>query len=91
MPHALTPSVISPTAQWLKCMNCAAFRSGEIVHSRTAFLQGLRQSGWIDGGNIRIDYRWGAGDADNMRKYAAGLVTLAPDGREAALDPQNHA
>src|SRR6476646_4113028 len=44
-----------------------------------AFLQGLQQFGWIDGRNIRIDYRWGAGDADNMRKYAAELVTLAPD------------
>src|SRR5262245_7237889 len=45
----------------------------------SAFLQGLQQSGWIDGRNIQIDYRWGAGDADNMRKYAAELVTLAPD------------
>src|SRR5256885_11413635 len=44
-----------------------------------AFLQGLQQLGWIDGRNIRIDYRWGAGDADNMRKYAAELVALAPD------------
>src|SRR5262245_16411355 len=45
----------------------------------SAFLQGLQQSGWIDGRNIQIDYRWGAGDADNMRKYAAELVMLAPD------------
>src|SRR5258708_29987479 len=44
-----------------------------------AFLQGLAQLGWTDGRNIRIDYRWGAGDADSMRKYAAELVTLAPD------------
>jgi ABC-type uncharacterized transport system substrate-binding protein len=44
-----------------------------------AFLQGLEQLGWIDGRNIRIDYRWGAGDADGLRKYAAELVTLAPD------------
>ena len=44
-----------------------------------AFLQGLQQFGWTDGRNIRIDYRWGAGDADNMRKYAAELVALAPD------------
>jgi hypothetical protein len=29
----------------------------------SAFLQGLQQSGWIDGRNIRTDYRWGAGDA----------------------------
>jgi putative ABC transport system substrate-binding protein len=44
-----------------------------------AFLHGLQQSGWIDGRNIRIDYRWGAGDAENTRKYAAELVALAPD------------
>ena len=44
-----------------------------------AFVQGLQQLGWTDGRNIRIDYRWGAGDADNTRKYAAELVALAPD------------
>jgi putative ABC transport system substrate-binding protein len=44
-----------------------------------AFLQGLQQSGWTDGRNVRIDYRWPAGDADKARKYAAELVALAPD------------
>jgi ABC-type uncharacterized transport system substrate-binding protein len=44
-----------------------------------AFLQELQQLGWTDGRNIRIDYRWGAGDPDNLRKYAAELVALAPD------------
>ena len=44
-----------------------------------AFLQGLQQAGWSVGGNIRIDYRWGAGDAELFRKYAAELVALAPD------------
>jgi putative ABC transport system substrate-binding protein len=44
-----------------------------------AFLQGLQQLGWTDGRNIRVDYRWGAGDSDNIRKYAAELVALAPD------------
>jgi putative ABC transport system substrate-binding protein len=44
-----------------------------------AFLQGLQRSGWIDGRNIQIDHRWGGGDADNFRKYAAELVALAPD------------
>jgi ABC-type uncharacterized transport system substrate-binding protein len=29
--------------------------------------------------NIRFDYRWGAGDPENVRKYAAELVALAPD------------
>ncbi len=44
-----------------------------------AFLQALQQLGWTDGRNVRIDYRWGAGNADNIRKYAAELVALAPD------------
>ena len=44
-----------------------------------AFLQGLQRSGWIDGRNIQIDHRWGGGDADNFRKYAAELVALDPD------------
>jgi putative tryptophan/tyrosine transport system substrate-binding protein len=45
----------------------------------TAFVQGLQQSGWSVGHNMRIDYRWGAGDAERFRKHAAELVALAPD------------
>ena len=44
-----------------------------------AFLQGLQELGWIDGRNVQIAYRWGAGNVDDMRKYAAELVALAPD------------
>jgi putative ABC transport system substrate-binding protein len=44
-----------------------------------AFVQGLQQSGWTSSGNVRIDYRWTAGDAERVRKYAAELVALAPD------------
>jgi putative ABC transport system substrate-binding protein len=44
-----------------------------------AFQQGLQQLGWTDGGNLQIEYRWGAGNADNTRKYAAELAALAPD------------
>jgi putative ABC transport system substrate-binding protein len=43
------------------------------------FRQGLQQLGWTDGRNVRIDTRWGAANADDIRKYAAELVTLAPD------------
>ena len=45
----------------------------------TAFLQGLEESGWSVGRNVRIDIRWSAGNADDTRKYAAELVALAPD------------
>jgi putative ABC transport system substrate-binding protein len=44
-----------------------------------AFLQGLQQLGWTEGRNMRIDYRWGGGDAEDIRKYAAELAALAPD------------
>jgi putative ABC transport system substrate-binding protein len=43
-----------------------------------AFLQGLQELGWTDGRNVRIDFRWAAGDADRYRKYAAELVAIEP-------------
>jgi putative ABC transport system substrate-binding protein len=45
----------------------------------TAFAQGLAELGWTVGRNVRIEYRWGAGDLDRFRRYAAELVALAPD------------
>jgi putative ABC transport system substrate-binding protein len=43
-----------------------------------AFLQGLQELGWTDGRNVRIDYRWSAGDPERNTKYAAELIALAP-------------
>jgi putative tryptophan/tyrosine transport system substrate-binding protein len=45
----------------------------------TAFRDGLAALGWIEGRNLQIDYRWGAGDTDRVRAYAAELVSLKPD------------
>jgi putative ABC transport system substrate-binding protein len=53
----------------------------------TAFAQGLQQFGWTDGRNVRIDYRWAAGDTDRYRRYAAELVALAPDVILASSSP----
>lgn len=44
-----------------------------------AFLQGLQQSGWSIGQNVRIDTRWATNNAAGIRKHAAELVALAPD------------
>jgi putative tryptophan/tyrosine transport system substrate-binding protein len=44
-----------------------------------AFAQGLQELGWTVGRDVQIDYRWGSGDADRTRRYAAELVALAPD------------
>src|SRR5262245_19696847 len=42
-----------------------------------AFAQALKQLGWSEGSNLRIDTRWAT--ADDIRKQAAELVALAPD------------
>jgi putative tryptophan/tyrosine transport system substrate-binding protein len=43
------------------------------------FERQLQHLGWTNGHNVRIDYRFAAGNLENYRKYAAELVALAPD------------
>ena len=45
----------------------------------TTLRQALQQLGWIDGRNVRIDYRWSGHNAEDARKEAKELVTLGPD------------
>ncbi len=47
--------------------------------SRIAFEQALERFGWVAGKNIRIDYRFAAGDPALFKTYAAKLVGLMPD------------
>jgi len=44
-----------------------------------AFLTGMRELGWVDGRNMRVDLRWANGGSDDIRKQAAELVASAPD------------
>lgn len=44
-----------------------------------ALQQGLHKLGWIDGRNMRIDYRWGGYDVDRIRSSALELLALEPD------------
>jgi putative ABC transport system substrate-binding protein len=46
-----------------------------------AFMQGLQESGWAVGRNVRVDYRWGAGDTNLFRKSAASLKVLSGQGK----------
>jgi putative ABC transport system substrate-binding protein len=57
------------------------YASDELAGQRRilAFAQALAQLGWIEGRNVRIDLRWGAGDLGRSRQYAAELIALAPD------------
>jgi len=44
-----------------------------------SFQQAMKDLGWSEGRNIRIDIRWGENDVNRTGKYAAELVALAPD------------
>jgi uncharacterized protein YjiS (DUF1127 family) len=44
-----------------------------------AFRGALSNLGWTEGDNVRIELRWGAGDADKIRTLAKELVDLRPD------------
>ena len=73
--HAQQPSGCGGSA----CSLSIGADDPEVQARIAAFVQGLQQLGWTDGRNVRIDYRWGAGDPDRIRKYAAELAALAPD------------
>jgi putative ABC transport system substrate-binding protein len=44
-----------------------------------ALAASLRQLGWSDGENLRIEVLWGGGAAEHMRRNAAELIALPPD------------
>jgi putative tryptophan/tyrosine transport system substrate-binding protein len=48
--------------------------------ARVAALKlGLLERGWVEGRNLKLDYRWPGADTGRMRVYAAELVGLNPD------------
>ena len=47
--------------------------------SLDAFVQSLRSLGWVEGSNLHITYRWGAGNTERMEANAREIVGLAPD------------
>src|SRR6266478_977962 len=53
----------------------------------SAFADALGRFGWVEGKNIRIDYRFAAGDPTLFKTYAAELVGLAPDAILASPAP----
>src|SRR6516164_3858374 len=44
-----------------------------------ALREGLQKLGWVEGRNLRVEYRWGGGSQERTRTYAAELVALKPD------------
>jgi hypothetical protein len=62
---------------------CGFLSVGEIASSQvrvaTIDEKALAGFGWVEGKNIRIDYRFTAGDPTLFKTYAARLVGLSPD------------
>jgi putative ABC transport system substrate-binding protein len=54
-------------------------RDLEAQTNLAAFFQRFQELGWVDGRNVRIDYRWANGTIDRMREFAKELVELQPD------------
>ena len=51
----------------------------EVQRWLAAFVQELRDLGWIDGGNIRIDTDWATADVGRLNRAAMELIDLKPD------------
>src|SRR5262249_45272378 len=44
-----------------------------------ALRQKLLSLGWVEGRNLRVDYRWASADPERVRAYAAELTALVPE------------
>jgi putative tryptophan/tyrosine transport system substrate-binding protein len=65
-------------ARRIGCLYAFAEDDPEAQARVAVFREGLAQLGWTEG-NVRIEERFGGGDADHMQAYAAELVGSAPD------------
>ena len=52
------------------------------------FRDELAKLGWKEGGNLRIEVRWSAGNADRVRTFAKELVNLRPTRYSAGARPR---
>ena len=53
--------------------------SGPFAHLVAAFGEGLASMGYVDGRNVRIEFRWADGEYERLPKLAAELVALDVD------------
>jgi len=57
----------------------SALSEAQAAHQLTAFRRGLNEVGFVEGQNVAIEFRWGAGEAGRHRTFARELIALAPD------------
>jgi len=81
----------APVSAQQKAMRVIGFLSsrwpGESATSVSEFREGLRETGYVDGQNLSIEFRWAEGSYDRLPGLAADLVTSgAPTSTFAARD-----
>jgi putative ABC transport system substrate-binding protein len=69
----------SPRVARIGVLSAQVENDPEYAPRWVAFVETLQRSGWTEGRNLQIDYRWAAGSIANTHKYAAELAGLAPD------------
>ena len=78
-PFAAPAQQKSPPARRIGVLMGLSAEDPESQARLAAFAQGLQQAGWTIGENIRIDYRWGSGNAELLSKHAVELVSREPE------------
>jgi len=59
----------------------------EVQPRMAAFMSTLRELGWIDGRNCRIELQWSSGDIGLMQRHAKELIESTPDVIMAMTNP----
>ena len=67
------------TARRIGVLVSGAENDPEMQGRLAGFRQGLERFGWLDGRNVRVDYRFAAADADRAHELGMELISLQPD------------
>jgi len=78
-PLAARPQQPSARVRSISVLTSLAADDASMMQRNAVFEQALQELGWKVGHNLTIDYRYGAGDHERMRKHAAELAASAPD------------
>lgn len=81
LPSLALPSLAVAQARLRRIAIIVSSAEGDpdAIGRATALREGLRALGWVEGRNIQIESRWGAGDIARAEAHARELVALAPD------------